>query len=255
MDLFELFDRWLHFASGALWIGLLFYLNGIQGRFVERLDEDTQRRVLPELVPRTLAWFRWGAAFTWMTGFLLLFLVYYHGYDGANLFDGQHPPPTGADWGPGLLGVLLGYFVYDQLFARLPRGMHWLAALVWAALVVGFGGFLREVQGFSARATYVHVGALLGTVMAANAWLRIGPAQKRVLAALAAGTAAPEADARLVAERTHHNALLSVPVLLWMVGVHQDALLSRDTVPALAVTLLLGSGLAWIGFRLARRAA
>ena len=79
MELFELADRWLHFGAGVLWIGLLYFFNWVNSAFVPTMDAETKRKVIPELMPRCLYWFRWGAAYTWLSGVLLLGIVYYMG--------------------------------------------------------------------------------------------------------------------------------------------------------------------------------
>ena len=63
--------KWFHVIAGVLWIGLLYFFNWVNGHFAATLDADTKKKVVPELMPRTLYWFRWGAAWTWITGILL----------------------------------------------------------------------------------------------------------------------------------------------------------------------------------------
>ncbi len=225
MELFELADRWLHFGAGVLWIGLLYFFNWVNSAFAPTLDAETKRKVVPELLPRALYWFRWGAAVTWVTGFFLLFLVYYHGYDGAYLLEDQRAEIQAKDWLPGFLGLFVGFLVYDALFKVMAR-QHNLAVLIWAALTMGFAYFLRETSGFSMRATYIHVAAMFGTAMAANVWMRIWPAQKRIIRAIKNGEAPDPTDPAIAGLRSKHNTYMSVPLLLFMVSVHQPAILS-----------------------------
>ena len=67
--------RWLHIIAGITWIGLLYFFNFINGHVAATFDADTKKKVVPELMPRTLYWFRWGAAWTWITGLVLLSLI------------------------------------------------------------------------------------------------------------------------------------------------------------------------------------
>ncbi|MHC4846708.1 MAG: urate hydroxylase PuuD [Planctomycetota bacterium] len=60
--------RWIHFVAGVTWIGLLWFFNWVNGPFMAALDAETKNKVIPQLMPRTLWWFRWGAAFTWISG-------------------------------------------------------------------------------------------------------------------------------------------------------------------------------------------
>ena len=77
MDGIEAIVRWMHIFVGILWIGHLYYFNFVNGQMVAKLDAAAKKQVVPELMPRALYWFRWGAAWTWITGVLLLILVYY----------------------------------------------------------------------------------------------------------------------------------------------------------------------------------
>src|SRR6185295_15454027 len=77
--------RWIHIVAGITWIGLLYFFNFVNGPFAATMDGPTKQKVVPELMPRALYWFRWGAAWTWVTGVLLLLLVFY--FLGAALYD------------------------------------------------------------------------------------------------------------------------------------------------------------------------
>src|SRR5438105_10837105 len=71
--------RWTHLAAGVMWIGHLWFFNFVNAQVAKTYDADSKKKVVPELMPRALYWFRWGAAFTWITGFFLLGIVYYMG--------------------------------------------------------------------------------------------------------------------------------------------------------------------------------
>src|SRR6266699_90221 len=79
MEGLEAIFRWLHVLAGIVWIGHLYFFNWVNGPFQAKIDGPTKKLVNPELMPRALDWFRWGAAYTWITGVLLLGLVYYRG--------------------------------------------------------------------------------------------------------------------------------------------------------------------------------
>ncbi len=238
MELFELADRWLHFGAGVLWIGLLYFFNWVNSAFAPTMDADTKRKVIPELMPRCLFWFRWGAAYTWITGVLLMFLVYYHGYDGANLFEGQHAAPTAGDWGPAFAGLFVGFLIYDTLFKVMAK-QHSVAVVVWGAISVAFGWYVSSSLGFSDRATYIHVAALFGTCMAANVWMRIWPAQKRIIMAIKNGEAPDGADAAMAGSRSKHNTYMSAALLLFMVGVGQPAMFTYGALETITAVLIL----------------
>src|ERR1700681_588616 len=77
MEALEALFRWMHVVAGITWIGHLYFFNWVNGPLQAKLDGPTKQLVVPELMPRALYWFRWGAAFTWLTGFMLLGMVYY----------------------------------------------------------------------------------------------------------------------------------------------------------------------------------
>src|SRR5438876_1048897 len=86
MDFLQVLFRWIHVVAGITWIGHLYFFNWVNAQFAPTLDAETKKKVVPELMPRALYWFRWGAAYTWVTGVLLLLIVYYH---GGIMFDGS----------------------------------------------------------------------------------------------------------------------------------------------------------------------
>ena len=110
MDVLSSLFRWLHVVAGIVWIGHLYFFNFVNGPFQTTIDGETKKKVNPELLPRALFWFRWGAAFTWVTGVLLLMLVFYHG---------QITLDTVVSWGPlQILMIVLVFvspFIYDAL--------------------------------------------------------------------------------------------------------------------------------------------
>src|SRR5215813_5814119 len=93
MNVVESLFRWIHVVAGVLWIGLLYFFNWVNSGFAPTMDAETKKKVVPELMPRALYWFRWGAAFTWVTGVLLVLMVYYA--NSTVLFE------AGRGWGIG----------------------------------------------------------------------------------------------------------------------------------------------------------
>src|SRR5579871_174827 len=69
--------RWIHVIAGVMWIGHLWFFNFVNAQLAKTYDADSKKKVVPELMPRALYWFRWGAAYTWVSGILLLGWVYY----------------------------------------------------------------------------------------------------------------------------------------------------------------------------------
>jgi uncharacterized membrane protein len=248
----QLTFRWAHLLAGVIWIGILYFFNWINGHFAATLDAETKRKVVPELMPRALYWFRWGAAWTWLTGVALLFVMYYIRDTGHFLavapLEGENKP-TPAQWGKPFALLFVGFLVYDNLFKLVgskSASLHSVCVVIWGALAVGFYVLMTETFGMSARAGLVHVGALFGTSMAANVWMRIWPAQQRIIMAIKNGEAPDGADAGLAGSRSKHNTYMSVPLLFLMISVDQGKALSLGAVglaAVLAVSWLVTYGL------------
>lgn len=240
----QLTFRWMHLIAGVLWIGVLWFFNWINGAFTATLDGDTKKKVVPELMPRALFWFRWGAAWTFLSGVALLFVIYYIGpnanyYSNLSIHSGNNPEP--GTWAIPFASLFVGFIVYDMLFKTLGASQHGLAVVIWGAIAVAFAYVLSGPLEASGRATFVHVGALFGTSMAANVWMRIWPAQKRIITAIKNGDAPDPADPALAGLRSKHNTYMSVPLLLFMVSVDQAVITSASNPYVwVAVTLAVG---------------
>jgi uncharacterized membrane protein len=204
--------RWVHVVAGILWIGHLYFFNFVNGPLAATYDADTKKKVIPQLMPRALFWFRWGAAHTWITGFILLVLVYYMG--GALAKDGG----TGMSHGISVGVLIVSWLVYDMLWKSPLAKNEKVGAAVSFVLVAATLFGLSQV--FTGRAVFIHLGGIFGTIMAANVWMRIWPAQKKLIAAAAGGPAADAAVAPLAKLRSKHNTYMSVPLVYTMVSNH-----------------------------------
>jgi uncharacterized membrane protein len=198
-----------------MWIGLLYFFNFVNSGFAPTMDGDTKKKVVPELMPRALYWFRWGAAFTWVTGVLLVLLVFYS--NSQLLFD------VDKDWNP-LAFVMIavtfaGFLIYDVLYRALKDPTTgFIVGVVLAAVVILV---LHFGAGFSFRGYAIHLGALLGTTMAFNVWFRIWPAQQKIITATKNGEAPDPALVALAGLRSRHNTYMSVPLVFTMINQHE----------------------------------
>jgi len=219
MQVLEALFRWIHVVAGIMWIGHLYFFNFVNGPFQGTMDGETKKKVNPELMPRALFWFRWGAAWTWVSGILLLMLVFYHGWTGGNLFD------AGVNVSTPLALVmiavnLLAFLIYDVLvkqeFAKNLTTLF-VVGVILVAVVAACDVF---VGGFGYRGTMIHTGAMFGTIMAFNVWFRIWPSQQKILAAVKAGTPPDASLVALAGTRSKHNTYMSVPLVWTMINTH-----------------------------------
>ncbi len=206
--------RWIHVVAGITWIGLLYFFNWVNGPFQGKIDAATKKAVNPELQPRALYFFRWGAAWTWVTGVLLAYLVFYHGK--LVLEDPFRP------WSAGsiimILVSFLAFVVYDPV-AKSIKDNKQMAAVGFVLTAVVLFCFIY-VGGFSYRGFQIHTGVMFGTLMAANVWMRIWPNQQKILTATKAGTPPDAAVVALAGTRSRHNTYMSVPLVWTMINNH-----------------------------------
>jgi uncharacterized membrane protein len=253
-DVIDLVIRWIHLLAGVMWIGHLYFFNFVNANFAPKMDGETKKKVVPELMPRALYWFRWGAAWTWVSGVLLMFLLYYH---GANLLDDLQGgrKATFTEWGSGFGLLVAGFFLYDTLFKALAK-QHNVAVVAWAVLALAFAWLCKDVLHYSNRAIYIHQGALFGTTMMMNVWMRIWPAQRRIITATKNGQAPDPADPALAGLRSKHNTYMSVPLLLYMLlGAHSQLLGNaiNDYYIVIPVILVVGFGITWALYAKAKK--
>jgi len=215
VEILSALSRWIHVLAGIVWIGMLYFFNFVNIPFQGTQDGDTKRKVNPELLPRALFWFRWGAAWTWATGVLLLLLVFYHGGLTFN---------PDVDWGvPAYVMIAVTFlapFAYDALH-KSPLGKDPKTFGGVAFVLVAIVAFLMaRWADFQYRSYNIHLAAMFGTIMAWNVWYRIWPAQQKILRAVKEGTAPDAALLALAGARSRHNTYMSVPLLWGMINAH-----------------------------------
>lgn len=233
----DLIFRWTHVVAGIAWIGHLYFFNFVNAQVAKTYDADSKRKVVPELLPRALYWFRWGAAYTWISGILLLGIVIYMGgvIVPADSSIGARPASL-----IGLALLVVGFLVYDFLWKAMAKNEQ--AGVVVSYVLVLLVLFVMNLI-FSKRAVYIHMGAIFGTIMAANVWMRIWPAQRKIIAATKAGAAPDAALAATAGLRSKHNTYMSVPLVFTMVSNHFPTVYGADFGwIILAVLILVGWG-------------
>ena len=251
--------KWLHIIAGITWIGLLYFFNFINAHIAAKMDGDTKKQVVPELMPRTLFWFRWGAAWTWITGIVLLYVIFWVGSlsigesVGNNMFDADTEVTMWAHIM--LLVTFLAVFVYDFLYkSALAKNVR-LVTIISLLLILGVEYLMIHCGQFGYRAFNIHIGAMFGTMMAFNVWFRIWPAQQKIIAAIRDGEAPDGNLVALAGLRSKHNTYLSVPLIWTMINEH-TAVFSGKLCGCTGLVLAIVIPLGWhIVFQLYKKSA
>jgi len=237
-EILQALFRWIHVVAGIMWIGHLYFFNFVNGPFEGTLDAAAKKTVVPQLRPRALYWFRWGAAWTWFTGIFLGGLIYYH---GRLVFE---DPLSGNPWlwlAIVLVILAVGFVVYNFIMKALANKV--VAAAICLVLFAGVYELLDRCGHFSGRALYIHAGLIFGTMMALNVWMVIWPKQKQIITALKAGTPlAPDSpEVKIAGLRSRHNTYMSVPLIFAMISNHYPTVYGsqyRDVY--LAIVIIVG---------------
>ena len=227
--------RWFHIFAAIMWVGQTYYFTWLDGQFGRLEKTAAGDGTAPQIwmvhsggfyavtkqnslgvSPGQVRWFRWEALMTWLSGMVLLFLVY---YSSSGLVDSDVANISqGAGIAIGLAVLLGGWLIYD-LAARSPLGRSEAAFAGFSLIMIAAiaWGLMHLLSG---RAAYIEVGAMLGTIMTANVWLRILPSQRKMIATAATGA---RFDASLAAQaklRSKQNTFMAVPVVFIMISNH-----------------------------------
>lgn len=243
----QLFFRWAHVVAGVIWIGHLYFFNFVNGPFAAKIDAATKKAVVPELMPRALYWFRWGAAWTWITGLLLGGLIYYH---SKIVFE----DPTAAGNNAWLwlaiviVIVIVGFLLYNMIMKAVANLI--VANIIVLALFAAAYFFLEYVGKFGGRSLYIHAGLILGSMMAANVWMVIWPNQKRIITAIKNGEAPDPAWVKIAGLRSRHNTYMSVPLIFTMISNHYPTMYGNQYRDAcLAGVMAIGFFATWLLYK------
>ncbi len=226
--------RWVHMITGVAWIGASFYfvwlennlnrvnprsglagdLWAIHGGGIYHLEKY---KLAPPSMPDNLHWFKWEAYFTWMSGIALLCVVFYWNPTVYLLAPGSSlSGPEGVALGLGSL--LVGWFVYSFLCdSALGKRPALLGVILFVLLIAAAYGFSKV---FSGRGAYLHVGAVIGTIMVGNVFCIIMPAQRALVAAIAENRTPDPALPAKGLLRSRHNNYFTLPVLFIMISNH-----------------------------------
>src|SRR5262245_22253565 len=265
MDVFlgewlNLLLRWAHMIVGIGWIGTSFYFMALDYTLLkrERMNPGVlgtswqvhgggfyhveKYTVAPPALPDVLHWFKWEAYLTFVTGFGLL-IVQYYVHAEAYLIDPAVMPLT--QWQAIAISVVslaAGWFIYDRLCRFKPIGERTvlLALSVFALILIAS---VLYTKVFSGRGAFIHVGALVGTIMAANVFAVIIPNQKKMVAQMIAGQEPDPRYGQIGKQRSLHNNYLTLPVLLMMVSQHYPFLFGHPHAWLVVALILVTGGL------------
>jgi len=237
-DWLNLIIRFAHLITGIAWIGASFYFiwldnhlekppawkdeKGVSGDLWAvhggGFYEVAKYKLAPPTMPTTLHWFKWEAYTTWITGFLLLSLMFYVGAE-AYLIDPRVANLTQLEAiGIGIGSIIIGAGSYEVLVRTSLKNHGLLLGFILIALLTALSYGLTQV--FSARGAYMHIGAIIGTIMASNVFFGIIPSQKELVKAVEQGTQ-PNPKFGLNAKlRSTHNTYTTLPIIFIMISNH-----------------------------------
>ena len=240
IDWLNLLVRWLHLITGIAWIGASFYFVWLDNSIKPpKPGSDLAKRgvsgelwavhgggfynpqkylIAPPELPTELHWFKWEAYATWLSGFSMLFIVYYFNAS-AMMID-----KSVADLAPwqaiaiGLGTLVVGWTVYD-LLCRSPLGKRegLLGLVMYGLIVLAAYGLSHFLSG---RAAYIHVGAMIGTIMVGNVLMVIIPGQRKLVEAMQRGEVPDAIYGIRAKQRSVHNNYFTLPVLFVMISNH-----------------------------------
>ncbi len=237
-DWLNLLTRWLHVIAGIVWIGSSFYFIALDNHL--RPPQDEQEReagiggetweihgggfynikkylVAPRVLPETLHWFKWEAYTTWLSGFALMIVLYYLNADTYLIDKSVADLSTGEAVTISVALLVASWLVYDVLCRLLAARPFVLAAVLLGFITLAAWGVSHL---FSGRATYLQIGAMLGTMMVGNVFFVIIPAHWELVRAKEAGREPdPAANARGKLRSVHNN-YLTLPVVFTMLSNH-----------------------------------
>ncbi|MBU3003569.1 urate hydroxylase PuuD [Paraglaciecola arctica] len=262
LDWLSLFLRWFHVIAGVAWIGASFYFIWLDNNLRTPPDWKKQKGIKgdlwavhgggfyevakyeygPEVIPEKLHWFKWEAYTTWISGFLLLGLVYYHGA-AIYLIDNSVMELTPGEAIARGLGLIFGgLFIYEAA-CRSPLARYPRVFAVMFLILIAAASYLAT-HWFSGRGAFIHVGALIGTIMAGNVFFKIMPAQRLMVDAVTNKTEIDPSWGLGAKLRSVHNNYLTLPLLFIMISNHYPMTYQHQN--AWLVLMAIGLVSAWI---------
>jgi uncharacterized membrane protein len=240
LEWLNLLVRWLHLITGIAWIGASFYFvwldnsirppkpgsdlaqKGVSGELWAvhggGFYNPQKYLVAPAELPADLHWFKWEAYATWITGFAMLFIVYYFNASAMMVDHNVADLSALQAVGVGLGTLLVGWVFYDQLCKSVLGQHNALLAIVMYVFIVTVAYALTHL--LSGRAAYIHVGAMIGTIMVGNVLMVIIPGQRKLVEAMRQGKSPDPIYGKRGKQRSVHNNYFTLPILFIMISNH-----------------------------------
>ena len=242
IDWLSLSLKLLHVIAGIAWIGASFYFNWLENKLNRVNNRDgiaghlwavhgggfyylEKYKKYPQALPEPLHWFKWEAYFTWLSGFLLLSVIYYF---NATTYLLASDSSISSVYGilSSLLGLLLFWVIYDLLCKSkvVNKSLIFIGIIF---VIISISAYLYSTI-FNPRAVYMQIGAMIGTVMVANVFFVIIPVQKKLVAACENSTEVSKELGLMGYTRSRHNSYFTLPVLFMMISGHYPMIYSGD---------------------------
>jgi uncharacterized membrane protein len=257
-ELLDLLVRWVHVIAGIMWIGNSLLFNwldrnlrpvdppreGVQGTIWllhSGAFYEAEKKLLPPgfPYPEKVHWFMFQNLTTWLSGIGLLVLVYYMGGAAYMVDPAVADISAGAAVAIGVGTLAAGWLVYDLIWRSPLAARTPLAFGLSFALLVGLSYGLTQV--LSGRAAYIHVGAMLGTLMTGNVWFYVVPSQRALVAATKAGLPQDPALSLRAKQRSIHNNYMTFPVIFTMISAHFPSTYGHQLNWLILAILMVGS--------------
>lgn len=249
--------RVMHITFGIAWIGASFYFVWLENALnrTENVRDELagnlwavhgggfyyleKYKVAPKTIPKNLHWFKYEAYFTWISGFALLFIIYYFNAQAMLVDNNVMKLSSAAAISIGIGSFVVAWVIYDLLCKSPLVKTGWLFSLIGLILLAGFAYFYSHV--YSGRGAFIHFGAMIGGIMVANVFFVIIPSQKAMVNAGRKGVPPDPQKGKNALIRSLHNNYFTLPVLFVMVSNHFPSTFGNKYQWAVLAAISLGS--------------
>jgi uncharacterized membrane protein len=257
MEWLNIVVRVMHITFGIAWIGASFYFVWLENALnrTENVRDELagnlwavhgggfyyleKYKVAPKSIPKNLHWFKYEAYFTWVSGFALLFIIYYFNAQAMLIDNNIMKLSPSAAISIGIGSFVVAWVLYDLMCKSPLVKTGWFFSLTGLVLLAGFAYFYSHV--FSGRGAFIHFGAMIGSIMVANVFFVIIPSQKAMVNAGKKGVPPDPQKGKKALFRSLHNNYFTLPVLFVMVSNHFPSTFGNKYQWAVLATISLGS--------------